>query len=142
MREPIDPRRKHRAFAGLVLSAAVAALLTGAQASPPRDVPTYALDSVVVYKCEVALALFLASYLFVVAILLAMQGRTVGRVSTSGFDLPADMGQGSFATQYAVVEKVERAQVEGARRDEHLHEEIESLWGEFERLGIPRRRER
>lgn len=49
----------HRAFARLIALAAMGALLAGASASPPRNVPTYALDSVLVYKCEVALALFL-----------------------------------------------------------------------------------
>lgn len=42
-----------RAFPIFVCAAAALAVAGGVQASPPRDVPAYALDSAVIYKCEV-----------------------------------------------------------------------------------------
>lgn len=131
-------QRTHRAFPLLVCASAVIAVTVGALASPPRDVPTYALDSIVVYKCEVALALFLASYLLLVATLLAMQGRTIGKISTTGFDLPSDLST-SVTDQQVLIDAQKRIHFDLAKRDQRLSGEIDSLWEKLDRSAHERR---
>jgi len=127
-----------RAFPLLVCVAAVLAIAAGIQASPPEDVPTYALDSAVLYKCEVALALFLGLYLLVTAVALAIEGRTLGKISTTGFELPSDLSA-SFMDQQEIIESYEQVQRVIDRRDQRLMREIDHLWEEFQRIRPERR---
>ena len=53
--------------------------------------PGYALDSLWVYRLQVGLAFFVGTYLLVIALWLAYQGRSFGRISIPGgpeMDLP------------------------------------------------------
>lgn len=126
--------RSRRAFPLLVSLAAVLAVVGGIQAAPPQDVPTYALDSAAVYRCEVALALFLGLYLPVAAIALAIEGRTMGKVSTTGFELPSDLSS-SVVHQQALIERQERMQQDLIERDARLSRQVDRLSDELKRLG-------
>jgi hypothetical protein len=127
-----------RVFPLFVCAAAALAIAGGIQASPPRNVPAYALDSAVVYKCEVALALFLGLYLLVAAVALAIEGRTLGKISTTGFELPSDLST-SAMDQQEVIESYERMQRIVDRRDQRLMREINHLWEEVQRVRPERR---
>ena len=127
-----------RAFPLLVGGAAVLAIIGGLQASPPRDVPTYALDSAVLYKCEVALALFFGAYLLIAAVVLAIEGRTVGKISTTGIELPSDLSASALEQQKAI-ESYERLRQEVNERDQRLMREVERLWDEVDRIRLPGR---
>jgi hypothetical protein len=133
MTSELDRGIARRAFPLLVGGVVVLAVAVGGFAMPPPDVPAYALDSVVVYKCEVALASFLALYLLVVAILLAIEGRTVGKISTTGLELPSEISA-SVKRQHALTRKDNQARVDLFERDKRLLGEIDSLWNELDRL--------
>ncbi len=79
------------------------------------------------------LALFLAAYLFVTAIALAFEGRTVGKISTTGIELPSDLSV-SVVAQQELAEALERIQRDITRRDARLSRDIEYLWGKVARL--------
>jgi hypothetical protein len=122
-----------RAFPLFVCAAAVLAGAGGIQASPPEDVPTYALDSAVLYKCEVALALFLGLYLLVAAVALAIEGRTLGKISTTGFELPSDLSV-SARSQQETIATQERLQQALDERDRRLTQDVDLLWEEIRRI--------
>jgi hypothetical protein len=124
--------RSRRAFPLLVLIAALAAGIGGIEALPPRDVPAYALDSGLVYKCEVALTLFLVLYLLVVAIALSFEGRTVGKITTAGFELPSDLSS-PMATLQALVDRQDQAEQKLIERDRRVSRDIERTWEMLER---------
>lgn len=130
MKEEIS--RTRRAFAVVVCVAATMAIGLGAGASPPRNIPTYALDSLVVYKCEIALTLFLGGYLFVATITLAIEGRTVGKISTAGIELPAELSS-SASHQQALIDMQERLQQDLVERDARFSRRVDRLIDELER---------
>jgi hypothetical protein len=125
--------RIRRAFPLFVCAAASLAVTGGIQASPPRDIPAYALDSAVLYKCEVALALFLGLYLLVTAIALAIEGRTLGKISTTGFELPSDLSA-SARSQQETIARQERLRQFLDERDQRLSRDIDLLWKEIDRI--------
>lgn len=112
---------------------AAAAIACGVGATPPDNAPTYALDSALVYKAEIALALFLGGYLLVAAVVLAIQGRTVGKVSTGGIELPAELSSSVF-DQQAMIEWQEQIQQRLTERDERLSEQVSKLRADFDRV--------
>ena len=124
--------RTRRAFTVVVCVAAAMSIVVGAGASPPRNIPTYALDSFVVYKCEIALTLFLGGYLFVATITLAIEGRTVGKISTGGIELPAELSS-SASHQQTLIDMQERLQQDLIERDERFSRRVDRLADELER---------
>ena len=137
----IRPRlvdRSRQAFPMLVLLAAGFSAGGGIQAVPPRDVPAYALDSAIIYKCEVALALFVALYLLLVAVALAFEGRTVGKITTTGFELPSELSS-SVVGQQALIERQDQAEQALYEQDGRLSQEIERIWEKLERERVPSR---
>lgn len=116
-----------RAFPLVVLAVGLIAAVGGIQAVPPPDVPTYALDSGVVYRCEVTLALFVALYLLVVAVFLSVEGKTVGKVTTTGFELPSELS-GSVTMLQALIERQDRAERKFIERDRSTSQDIERIW--------------
>jgi hypothetical protein len=129
--------RIHRTFATLVCIAAILATGAGIDASPPRDVPSYALDSAIVYRCEVGLALFLGGYLFVIAIVLAFEGKTLGKISTAGIELPGELSS-SIISQQALIDRQERMQESFTEREKWLSREVDRLGSELARLSSGR----
>lgn len=127
----------HRTFAALVCIAAIFAIGAGVEASPPRDVPSYALDSAIVYRCEVGLALFLGEYLFVIAIVLAFEGKTVGKISTTGIELPGELSS-SIISQQELIDRQERMQESFVEREKWLSREVDRLGSELARLSSGR----
>lgn len=106
-RVPHDKRR--RLFSRLVLLGALLSIVAGIQAVPPVRLPVYALESTVVYKGEVVLASFISAYLLITAVALAFEGRTVGKISTSGVELPTDLSP-PIVAQQELAETLERIQ--------------------------------
>lgn len=123
----------HRAFPLFVCAAAALAVAGGVQASPPQDVPAYALDSAVIYKCEITLGLFLGLYLLVTAVALAVEGRTLGKISTTGFELPSDLSA-SARNQQETIARQERLRRFLDERDQRLSRDIDLLWEEIDRI--------
>jgi len=120
-------------FSALVVIDAMFAVAAAIDAAPPPSVPSYALDSAVLYRGEVGLALFFGGYLFVAAIALALEGRTVGKISTSGIELPHDLSA-PVAAQQALAEALKAAEVAIESNNERFSSEIEALWREMIRL--------
>lgn len=79
------------------------------------------------------MALFLSGYLVATATVLAMEGRTVGKISTSGIELPHDLSA-SVAAQQSLAEELEPIQAEIETSNECFSNEIEALWTEVRRL--------
>lgn len=73
----------------VVVQLALAAALAGAVAAqPPPRLPASALGSILVWRAEVAAAVFTVGYLAVVAVRLSLHGRTFTRVGSGGVDIP------------------------------------------------------
>jgi hypothetical protein len=80
---------KARLFALVVVGAIALALVGGLTTPTPNDgVPAYALEASIVYKIEIALAIFVALYIAVITLRLAWYGRTFTRVGASGAEIP------------------------------------------------------
>jgi len=126
-------RRRRYLFPTLVAVDGLLAVVAGIGAAPPADVPSYALDSAIVYGAEVGLALFFAGYLATAAVVLAIEGRTLGKISTSGIELPHDL-PATMAKQQEFTEALEAIQPGIAASEETLYREIEALWAEVSRL--------
>jgi hypothetical protein len=74
----------------------------------------------------------------VTAVALAIEGRTLGKISTTGFELPSDLSA-SFMGQQEVIESYERLRQAIDQRDQRLMREIDHLWEEFQRIRPERR---
>lgn len=134
MRSPSTRRsRRHWIFALVVLLGATLAAIAGVQTGPPRSIPPYALSSPIVYRGEVALAIFLCIYLPAAAVALAFEGRTIGKISTSGIELPSDL-VGPVSSQQEMAEELERLQQDLRDRDRRLYGYLKRVWDEFDRL--------
>jgi hypothetical protein len=127
------------AFPLLVLLGALLAIGAALEADAPPDIPSYALDSVVVYKCEVGLVLFLLVYVFVATVSLAMEGRTLGKISTTGIELPGELSA-SVAAQQELAEELGRVQREVTAQGADLAEDVACLWEAVERIQSDRER--
>jgi hypothetical protein len=79
--------------------------------------------------------LFLGTYLLIVAVVLAIEGRTVGKISTTGFELPSDLSASALEQQKAI-ESYERLRQEVNERDQRLMREVERLWDEVDRIRL------
>jgi hypothetical protein len=76
-------------FLGAVTAALAIALVIGALSDPPpQGVPTYSLQSPLVYRLEIGIAFFLALYAVAVLIRLAAYGLTPSRIGTAAIHLP------------------------------------------------------
>lgn len=132
---PCDGKHKRGmwAFPLVVCVSGILGILAGLQAVPPGDIPAYALDSAVVYKSEVGVVFFLAVYLVATAIALAFEGRTVGKITASGIELPSDLAT-PVMSQREIVDELEKVQRDIAQGDDVLSRHVDRLWGEIERL--------
>jgi len=133
----VRKQRQRYAFPAVVVLGAAFAVAAGAEATPPPDIPSYALDSAAIYKSEVGLALFFGVYLLVTAIALAFEGRTRGKISTTGIELPGDISA-SVLAQQELTEELERMQRDITRGNGRLSRDVERLWGKVERLDSER----
>ena len=79
------------AFAGAVTACGVLGAAAGFLADSAPRAPDYALDSMLVYRFEIGLVVFVGLYLALVLIRLAYHGRTPTRIGASGADFP-DIG--------------------------------------------------
>lgn len=76
-----------------ICAVVVGALLVPAPADGP---PAYALDALLVWRVEVAVAVAAALYGAIVVVLLALRGMTLTRVGLDGVDIPPlDGGRGA-----------------------------------------------
>jgi hypothetical protein len=80
--------RPNRLFAGVVIAATALGGTGGALVHGPQHPSEYALNSLLVYRIEVGLILFLALYISIVLVRLAYHGRTPSRIGAGGADLP------------------------------------------------------
>jgi len=72
----------------VVLLSLVAAIAGAATAQPPPGLPAVALGATLVWRVEVAAAVFAVAYLAIVTVQLALHGRTFSRVGYAGVDIP------------------------------------------------------
>lgn len=75
-------------FAGAVAACGAMGCGAGLLASSVAPAPEYALGSMLIYKFEIGLVVFLGLYLAIVLVRLAYHGRTPTRIGASGADLP------------------------------------------------------
>ncbi len=79
---------RRRLLPAVVLVAFAGSLGGSFSASLPHRLPAVALGAVVVWRAEVAAALFAASYAAIVALRLALHGETLTRVGRDGIEIP------------------------------------------------------
>jgi hypothetical protein len=112
---------KTRPFAFALIAAIVLSLVGGLRTPIPADgAPAYALQASIVYRIEVALAVFVALYLAAVTLRLAWYGRTFTRVGASGAEIP-DV-------------RLIQAGVDHARQAERLIQEIQAELADLQQL--------
>jgi hypothetical protein len=75
-------------FAGAVVACEVVGAVAGLVAHGAAHAPEYALGSMLVYRCEIGLAVFLILYVGVVFARLAYNGQTPTRIGARGAELP------------------------------------------------------
>ncbi len=85
-----------------------------------------------VYKCEIALAVFFGGYLFIASIALAIEGRTIGKISASGIELPDELSS-SVANQRTLIDWQEQMQERLIERERRLCRYVELLGDRIER---------
>ena len=71
-------------FFSAVLASLVGAIIASIAQRTPSPLPSYALGSSAVYHAEVALALFVATYLAIAVLWLTFQGRTFTKFTGPG----------------------------------------------------------
>jgi len=69
----------------------------------------------------------------VTAVSLAIEGRTLGKISTTGFELPSDLSA-SASSQQETIAKQERLRRFLDERDQRFSRDIELLWEEIDRI--------
>ncbi len=79
---------RRRLLPAVVLLALAGSLVGACTAPTPARLPAVALGSVLVWRAEVAAALFAASYAAIVALRLALHGETLTRVGRDGIEVP------------------------------------------------------
>jgi hypothetical protein len=97
-------------FAVLVVLAMIAGATAAVGVPLPDDVPSVALQAGVLYRVEIGLAVFLAFYLVIIALALALHNRGFTDVGTSGVraqDLDAvSRGDGLQEATMEVIEEL------------------------------------
>jgi hypothetical protein len=96
--------RSHRSpiFASAVVLCAAAGAVAATFAAGPAHPHAYALNSMLVYRCEIGAVIFAVLYLGLVLVRLAYHGRTPTRIGAGGADLPdLDLLTGALADSQA-----------------------------------------
>lgn len=120
---------KRYGFAFLVFVALACASVLAGSATMPDPVPDYALQSEEIYRLEIGASFFVAFYLALMAILLALSGRGFAEFGTRGLRAEAVVSQ---ATQKEldrqILEKLRQATSDLEDMQERLKKlEAESL---------------
>ena len=84
------PWRSGPAMTGMFFAALVMAVLIGALAEPPEDLPSYALESAAVYRLELLVGSFALLYLPLAVLFLALQGRGLAKLTAGPVSIEAE----------------------------------------------------
>lgn len=120
---------KHYGFALLVFVALTCASFLAGSAALPDPVPDYALQSEEIYRLEIGAAFFVAFYLALMAIVLALTGKGFAEFGTKGLRpetvVPQDTQE---ELDHRILEKLREASSDLEDMQERLKKlEVESL---------------
>lgn len=122
-------RRPAHVFVSLVGLSALASVVAFAVADPPSDAPDFALNSTIVHRVEIGLAVFIAGYLVATALHLAMQGRAFTKLRAGAITLEAEQMAAAVESGIEGLDAVHEAMNELANATDGV---IETL-GDFDR---------
>jgi hypothetical protein len=120
---------KHYGFAFLVFVALGCASFLAGSVAVPESVPDYALQSEEIYRLEIGAAFFVAFYLAIMAILLALGGKGFAEFGTRGLKTETVVSRQKQLDHHVVeaVKSMPVALAELEKRVEALGERLENL---------------
>jgi hypothetical protein len=95
---------KSYSFAFLVLVALACASFLAGSAAVPEPVPDYALQAEAIYRLEIGATFFVAFYLAVLAVVLALDGRGFAELGTRGLKATTVVRQQRYSSNQARIE--------------------------------------